>query len=431
MTQERIFPFRRVSVDHMVRGVTRVWWQLERVFNDPGPYTFQLQFGRTGLRNALDWKNVGDPVVNTYVAADPAFREIGYDLSSHYRVVLTTPTNTYVSQPANCFGDLNEKDWLLAREVIRKEMVRHKLVSAAGYLLKPMRYGKPCKRCRDVLTQEILDADCPICNGTGFELGYHPPLPVQFWDLSPQTFEEDVDAELKGATRQNPYVTARVIGFPALNKYDIWVNGSSDERWLVETIQIVAAVRNVPIVYNVKMGLLPLNNSAYALEIGGEPAERTGPTLPAENCGAVTVDQDYLGVDSLIYQTEDGCKIAGADIYVFTKADFDVAGTVIDRQTALAKTGTRVNGRWTYSVKLDPGEYVLLYEKIGEYGPNTFELTVEAPAEEVLQVWSPIATIPEPKPRPELNTKPKVDIPRLKTLKGNSNRKTENGFWDI
>jgi hypothetical protein len=423
MTQERLFPFRRVAVDHMVRGVTRVWWQLERVFNDPGPYTFQLQFGRTGLKNALDWKDAGPPVVNAYVAQDPTFREIGYDLSSHYRVVLTTPTNTYVSQPASCTGDLNEKDWLLAREVIRKEMVRHKLASTSGYLLKPLRYGKPCKRCRDALTQEILDSDCPICSGTGFELGYHPPLPVQFWDLTPQTIAENVDAQLKGMTRDNPYVTARVIGFPALNKYDIWVNGSSDERWLVDTIQVVAAIRGVPVIYSVKMGLLPLSNSAYALEIGNEPATRTGPTLPTEGCGAVTVDHDYLGVDSLVYATADGCRITAADIYVFTKAAFDATGITIDRQTAVAKTATRVNGRWTYAVKLDPGEYTLLYEKIGEYGPNTSPLTVEAPPEEVLQVWDPIATIPEPK----------TDIPRLKTLRNgsNSNQKKENDFWNI
>jgi hypothetical protein len=124
MTQARIFPFRRVSVDHMVRGVTRVWWQLEKLFNDPGPYTFQLQFGRTGLRDAGDWKNVGQATVNNYYAEDPAFREAGYDLLAHYRVVLTTPQGTYVSQPANCFGELTEKDWVLAREIIRKEQLR-------------------------------------------------------------------------------------------------------------------------------------------------------------------------------------------------------------------------------------------------------------------------------------------------------------------
>lgn len=426
MTQARIFPFRRVSVDHMVRGVTRVWWQLEPLFNDPGPYVFQLQFGRTGLRDAADWQNVGPPVTNAYSAGDPAFREAGYDLLVHYRVVLTTSLGVYVSQPANCFGELTEKDWLLAREVIRKEKLRHQLVSAPGYLVKPMRYGVPCKRCRDPLTQELTDADCPVCSGTGFEVGFHPPLPMQCWDLSPQVISEDVDNELKGATRINPYVQARVIGFPALNKGDIWVNGSSDERWLVESIQVSAAIRNVPIVYQVKLGLLPFSNMAYTIEIGGEPATRTGPVLPITGCGAVIVDQDYLGLDSLIYAPTAGCPIVGADVYVFTATDFDAAGPAINRNLAVGKTTTRVNGRWSQSLRVDPGNYVLLFEKIGEYGPDTFTLTVAPPADdEVLPVWAPIANIPEPTTN--------QSIPKLKTQKTPpaSRPKTENDFWTI
>lgn len=424
MTQDRIFPFRRVSVDHMVRGVTRVWWQLEPLFNDPGPYQFQLQFGRTGLRDTFDWKDVGAPVENGYVALDPTFRAIGYDLTTHYRVVLTTPNKTYISQAANCFGELAEKDWLFAREIIRKEKLRHNIVSAPGYLLKPMRYGKLCKLCRDPLTQELTDANCPQCSGTGFEVGYHPPLPVQCWDLSLQTIAEQVDSELKGATRDNPYVTARVLGFPALNKGDIWVNGSSDERWLVDTIQVVAAIRNVPVVYSVKMGLVPLNNSIYALEVGGEEPARTGPTLPIAGCGAVIVDHDYLGPDSLVYETEDGCRIAGADVYVFTKAVFDAHDLDIDRALAVANTTTRVNGRWSYSLKLDPGEYVLLYEKVGEYGPNTTPLTIDEPPEGALPVCNP----------PTTTQTPNRGIPKLKVQRVASNSgqtKSANDFWNI
>jgi len=265
MTQQRIFPFRRVSVDHMVRGVSRIWWQLDPLFNEPGPYVFQLQHGHTGLRDTTDWKDVGSPVVNGYNAFDPAWHEGGYDILSHYRIKLTTPSNVYISQAANCFGELTERDWLLSREIIRKEQLRHRLVSVSGYLVKPYRFGKFCTRCRDQLSQEILDSNCPVCSGTGYEVGYHPPLAMQCWDLSPEVIEEHVDNQVKGSTRENAYVSARVIGFPALNKNDIWVNGSNDERWRIETIQVLAELRGVPIVYNVKMGLLPFNNSVYAI----------------------------------------------------------------------------------------------------------------------------------------------------------------------
>lgn len=403
----------------MVRGVTRVWWQLESAFNDLGPYTFQLQFGRTGLRDALDWQNIGPAVVNSYMATDPVWRETGSNLLSHYRVQLTTLSGTYISQASNCFGELTERDWLLSREIIRKEQVRNRLASTPGYLIKPMRYGTPCPRCRDVLTQEITDANCPVCSGTGFEIGFHPPLPVQCWDLAPVSINEDVDSQLKGATRENPYTTARVVGFPAINTEDIWVNAGSDERWRVDTIQILAAIRNVPVVYQLRLGLLPFSNSAYAIEIGGEPPERNGPVLPIRGCGAVIVDQDYTGPDALIYAFESGCPIVGANIYVFEKAVFDEDGVQISRALAVGKTKTRANGRWVESIKLNPGDYVLLYEKPGEYGPDTYELTVTEPEEEISPVWTPIAYMQEPV------------LPTLKTQTQKTSEKKKNDFWSI
>lgn len=427
MTQTRIFPFKRISVDHMIRGKTRVWWQLEPVFNDAGPYSFQLQYGRTGLKDATDWKNVGAPVVNGYTAYDEAWRESGYDKTIHYRVILTTSNSTYVSQAANCFGELPEKEWLLSREIIRKEQLRNKLVASPGYLIKPMRYGKLCSRCRDPLTKEITDNDCPECSGTGFEIGFHPPLAMQCWDLSPPSIDEDIDNEVKGTTRNQPYVTARVIGFPAINKYDVWVNATSDDRWSVDGIKVVAAIRNVPVIYDLKLGLLPYTNMIYTVEVGGEAPARSGPVLPMTGCGEIAVDQDYLGPDSLIYKPADGCPVAGADVYAFKKSDFDATGINISRELAVATTTTRVNGRWGNSLKLDPAEYVLLYEKLGEFGPDMYNLTVTAPA--AFKASDPRAkTCTENTTTKNTDSSTNTDFP---TLKKQTRPTGQTNFWDI
>lgn len=389
MPQERIYPFRRVSIDHMVRGVTRVWWQLEPLFREPGPYVFQLQYGYTPIKDAVDWKNVGAPVTNGYFALDPGWREGGTELLTHYRVTLTTPEEIYVSQPANCFGELTERDWLLAREIIRKEQLRHRLVSVPGYLLKQYRYGKPCARCRDELTSEITNNSCILCNGTGFEVGYHPALPLQCWDLSPETIQERVDNQLKGSTRENAYVKARVIGFPALNAHDIWVNGSTDERWLVTVIQVVAAVRNVPLVCEVQMGLVPFNNNIYALEIGGEPPRRDPrPAQGFEGCGDIVIDHNYTGADALAYVDATGYAVSGAAVYVFNKSDFDAAYPALpDRSLAVAQTTTTTNGRWAIALNLFAGDYSVLYEKTGEYGPDTQFITVQPTGTTPGYIW--------------------------------------------
>lgn len=423
MSQQRIFPFRRVSVDHMVRGVTRVWWQLEPLFNDPGPYVFQLQFGNTGIPDSPDWHNVGGPVANGYMAYDDAWRNSASDLLTHYRVTLTTPKDIYVSQPVNCFGELPERDWLIAREVIRREQLRHKYASVSGYLLKPYRFGRPCTRCRDVLTGEPLDSNCGVCNGTGFEVGYHPPLPMQCWDLSLQTIEEHQDIQMKGTTRENAEVTARVIGFPALNRNDIWVNGKSDERWLIHSIQAAAALRGVPIIYNVQMGLIPFSSPIYAMEVGGEEAARPGPVLPGLGCGNVVVDHNFGGPDALAYKDATDYAVVGANVYVFTKTVFDAAEPDFpDRAKAVAGTTTRANGRWTDALMLNPGDYVVLFEKPGEYGPDISFIAVFPPGENPTYVWVPEAPIGEGSET--LTTEVEQDIATEQEVK-------INDFWDF
>jgi hypothetical protein len=372
---QKTYPFRRVSVDHMIRGITRVWWQLDPRFHDPGPYIFQLQVGWTALNNADDWQDVGPPVTNAFYAVDTKREASGYVVTPHYRVALTTPIGHYLSMPAPCFGELDEADWLCAREIIRKEMLRHKKIAIEGYLLKALRHGAPCPRCIDKLTVEVSDTDCPICYGTSFEGGYHPPLPLQCWDLSPQTIAEDRNTDLKGTTRDKAYVTARVIGFPDLHYLDVWVNGTSDERWRIGEIQIVAALRGVPLIYNVTMGLLPVSNISYAVPITNLD-ELPNISLPIIGSGCIAVDTNYNNLD-LRYLSPTDEPIVGAKVYIFTKSDFDNSyPTYPARHKAIAGTTINNLGAWTNSLLLDPGDYVILYEKHNEFGPDTQALTV-------------------------------------------------------
>lgn len=399
MAQSRIFPFRRVSVDHMVRGVTRVWWQLEPAFNDPGPHYFQLQVGNTGLQDASDWRNVGGPIIDNYVAYDDEWRNTGSVLLTHYRLLLTTARGAYVSQAVNVYGEMEEREWVLSREIVRKERLRHDKASVPGYLVKAMRYGTPCRTCREPLTQEVANFECPICNGTGFEVGFFPPLPMQCWDLTPQKIQENQDNNMKGSTREQAIVQARTIGFPQVDKGDLWVNAKSDERWIVMGLQVAAAMRNVPVVYQVTLGLIPLSNGVYLVEVGGEPAERPGLVLPKEGCGLVTVDHDFGGPDALAYQDATGCAVENADVFIFRKSVYDAAAPNLpDRELATAKTTTRVNGRWSQALKIDPGDYAILFEKYAEYGPDVTLINIPAPAVPASPTPQPVLPTPPVNP---------------------------------
>lgn len=386
------YPFRRLISDYMIRGQTRIWWEMDPDFNDPGTQTFQLQFGRTGLPNAADWVNVGTPVTNAYFATDDTQRDTGMVITAHYRVALTTSRGRYVSAPINPVGFLPTTDWIAGREILRKEQLRLRKVGSEGTLLKRMRYGTKCSRCRDALTSEVTDSSCPECNGTGFRIGYHAPANLHCFDLSPQVFDEKQDADTRGTIRDGAIVTARVLAFPALQRFDAWINNFSDERWIIHQIKHVAVLRGVPLVSEVRMHLAQFTHRLYRIEIGGEPADREGAVSPGFGCGSVSVDHDYGGADNLVTQDANGCGVSGVTILAFKRADWDAAAPGRpDPELAIAATSTGADGRWLAALKLDPGEYVLLLEKTGAFGPDEYPLTVAAPGSSSSDYWDDTA----------------------------------------
>lgn len=370
------YPFRRLAVDHMIIGVSRIWWELDRQFRDMMPYMFQLQAGNTGNPNATDWINVGTAGMNTFFAEDDEHREGNYgkSLITHYRVVLTSGSgHKYVSLPVHTFGELQEKDWVLAREIVRKEKLRHQLVSVEGFLLKRMRFGEKCESCIDPLTGGILDSKCPECNGTGFKVGYHPPTPLAV-DMNP----EAVIDLLKGTETPGPTTIVddqmRILGFPALAKHDVWVDGKSDQRWILHEIANMAEWRHVPLVVTAKIKLLPFTDQVYKIPVDNTEGV-PDPQLPGSGDGDTCIDHDYGGPDELAYKDSNGDGIVGATILAFTAADY--AAGVRDPAKAVASSSTTAGGRWTFQICICCDEdYVLVFEKAGSFGPDACPITV-------------------------------------------------------
>ncbi len=380
MPQSESWPFRRIFVDHLFRGTTRVWWSIDTGFNDPAPHTFQLQAGYTGNGNALDWVDIGTPANNVYYLSDDTGREqTGKRLLTHYRVVLTTPRASYVSGPQGITGALTERDWLMAREILRKERLRLGLVSQTGYLLRRMRYGIQNKANTDSLTGEIIDSGEPSSWGTAFKVGYHPPVGVQVDFNNTAIVERRGGADIQTNNSRPAEFAARIVGFPDIAKEDIWVDAVTDQRWCVGDIDVAASFRGVPLVYLVKFSLMPFSHVVYKIPVTDLSYDLTDTSQfqPSVGTGCVRVDHDYPDNSNLVYQTGDCCGIAGATILAFTKEDWDNANRVAS--AAVASSQTTTNGTWAWAMMLNPGDYVLLFQKPGEFGPDTVELTVTTP----------------------------------------------------
>jgi hypothetical protein len=362
----------------MVVGTSRIWWEMNRQFTDPLPHIFQLQTGNTGNPNATDWIDVGSTVTNGYFALDDAHREGNYGkrLLTHYRVKLVTSAGLYVSQPVATYGEMGEKDWLFAREMNRKESLRHELVSREGYLLKRMRFGQPCDTCVDPLTGEILDSKCPECNGVGFKVGYHAPTTLSL-DMSPEAIIELRRATEPPGPSRPVDLKGRILGFPQVNKEDVWVDAKSDQRWFLHEVLHLSEWRGIPVVIQVGLRLAPYTDQVYQIEVGGEDADLAAPALPGTGPGTIRVDHDYCDPDALAYHDACGNGIVGATILAFTKADYDAGSR--DAAHAVASSSTMANGRWSFAMLLCEGvDYVLVFEKPGLFGPDTVEITARA-----------------------------------------------------
>lgn len=371
------WPFSRVFVDHLFRGKTRVWWAMDPAFNDLPPYTFQLQTGYTSNPNALDWVNIGSEATNAYYLDDDAPREqSGKNLLTHYRVILRTVRGTYVSAPTPVWGNLNNKDWNLARELLRKEKLRSDLVSRPGYLLKRMRYGVIDPNAVDPITKAIIDNTNSSSWGTAYKVGYHPPVNVVA-DFDPK----DIDEYRGGAdiTQNDARLCryqVRILAFPAVAKEDVWVDAVTDERWMIGKISMVANVRGVPLVCSVDMSLIPFSDVIYRIPVtnlSDDPTDED-PFQPTVGTGCIRVDHDYGQQSALVYQTNDCCGISGATILAFRKSDWDAGNRV--PTAAVASSQTTVNGTWAWAMQLNAGDYVLTFEKLGEYGPDVVHLHV-------------------------------------------------------
>ena len=365
-------PFARVMVDHVVDGLTRVWWRLAPEFQEPGPYVFQLQTSKAGTDGATDWIDVGVPAVNAGLLVDDQKRLYGQHLHTFYRIRLTTFRRVHLSTPATVRGLLDEQHWSLAREIIRKEQLRAKLGAAReGLLLRRIRYGVPVNR--DPLTDEVLNSRNAADFGTGFKAGYFQAVQAQCWDVSPAQHPEKRQATQPPGQIRPVTASARILAFPPVDLEDVWVDARTDERWLIHPQRELANLQGVPLLVQIELRLAPFSHVIYRVPVDcGRVA-----TPPDTGHGSVAVDQNWGGVDALRYADANGDGIGGASILAFLQAEFDRG--LRGPEWAKASTSTDANGRWLSRLHLEPAAYTLVLESPGRYGPDTQNITVAGP----------------------------------------------------
>jgi hypothetical protein len=263
-------PFHRITVDFLVRGSSRVSWELASWFDDPDPWTFTLQAG-SGAAEDSDWTTVGAPAVDITYLVDSAPRAVGLEQTTHYRVKLQTGLASYTSPPVRTNGLLPKASWLDAREILRKELLIARLKSGTfGWLYKRKRRGEPADSSDprtgivDPVLGTVMRRERDVALNTGYIGGYYKPVPT-FCVIEPAGNSATRDPARGNTDPLAETQSARMPAMPAPSPCDVFVADGSDRRWTIEPVQVAASIRDVAVVLECRLTVAPPTDVIYDL----------------------------------------------------------------------------------------------------------------------------------------------------------------------
>ena len=252
-------------------------WETSEGMPDPLPWKFQIEVSDDGLQR---WEPFSPELTDIFMYRHP-YRIVrtDKDLWPFYRVRMTTVKGASYSPVHGIYSDIPRDEYCISKEIMRKEILQmRKMAGVPGQLWKKIRTGIPCPSCLDVVTGQVLRANCPVCNGSKVIDGFSGPYDIWATFSLRQQFKKlgAENGEMYGTTDQQVY-EIRMIGHPFVAVNDIVVDTTADRRCQVTKMNDVFEMRRVPIVVNVMAVELNTKDNAYRL---GASSSR-----PDDDCG--------------------------------------------------------------------------------------------------------------------------------------------------
>jgi hypothetical protein len=239
-------------------------WKLIGGFNDPLPWKFKVQ---AALSQNGPWKDISPEIENRFAWKSEGPIRVNKSDVIFIRVVLTTPSGNYESEVKTPYGDLSRSEFLIGKEIIRKEVLHmSKMAGVECDIWSISNYGTKCPHCIDPITGHSRYNNCRYCLGTGF---YPPYLgPTRAWC----SFSEDNQHQLQEGPEGNGTVetkkfSIRMVSALPVKKNDIVCDLRSGKRYYVSQVQIVAELRRVPLVQNLVVDEIATTDPAYKVGV--------------------------------------------------------------------------------------------------------------------------------------------------------------------
>lgn len=247
-------------------------WEMSGGFNDPAPWVFTVQRGPTAEG---PWEDVSPALANVLAWQDEGGKNLyGKSNILFFRVKLVTPKGAYFSHAMQPYGDLSRRDFLLAREIIRREALRARVLAGVecDVYIRSI-FGPRCPYCIDPVTGDVRDSHCPKCYGTGRYPAYFGPHRMM---MSFSTDAAHHKSSSNEGTHESRTFEAMVIGNPVLKHGDVVIDRAQDKRYVIGTVSVVSEVRRIACLQQVGFDEAPLSDSAYRIGCPEEEDEEDG-----------------------------------------------------------------------------------------------------------------------------------------------------------
>ena len=237
-------------------GRTAVSWELDPRFDDPYPHVFELHFARNPSAMYSDEYYIlgsGDKV--TFLM-DRQFRDPGLPSQAYYRVKLTTPAGSYLSDVKGIDGNVDSRNVNILKELLRKETLalRKDRGGIPGWLFKRRYYGPACD-CTDKNTNTLVSHACVQCAGTGFKDGYFPGVSFPIL-ISGQNIQGA--RQTPAGPRETRVLQARCHAFPPAAYKDLWLEADTSRLYEVEEFDVIGRLSYQPVAANMNLREMPL-----------------------------------------------------------------------------------------------------------------------------------------------------------------------------
>lgn len=252
--------FGRIDISPSYEGGFVFSWEMASDFGDSAPWKFTVSESETPNG---PWSAVSPVLENTFFFSENKRRVAPKDQTLYFRISLDTPSGHYESHVESPYCSLPRREFLLAREVMRKEiLMQRKMSGVLSSIWYKSIFGPPCPDCGDFVLGDTRNSRCKSCFGTGHVPGYYGPFPAY---VSYSPIERDKKMESPDGVSEPYVVSGQAIGALRLKKDDVVCDPVSGSMFFVGVVRNLVEFRRYPVIQSFALSEIAKTHVVYGL----------------------------------------------------------------------------------------------------------------------------------------------------------------------